>query len=100
MDAFVVKSRPLERGPKGVRAEHIVVHALSNNGYFGWIRLAKHAPSLGARLIATVFDCGIVPSTGGHLTSEAWFHIFSKCECSSRSLNLWAIYRLRSHASC
>jgi hypothetical protein len=58
--------------------ERILVHALSNNGYFAWMRLQKREPSLGRRLAAAVFDCGIVPSAGGHLDPEAWFHIFSK----------------------
>lgn len=62
----------------------LVVHAMSNNGYAHWIKLAQRSPALLERLSGCVFDCGM--ASGGALTAESWYHVLSKTTCGVMAL--------------
>lgn len=56
--------------------DHIFVHAMSNNGYGFWQKLAQRNPGIAAKVRGMIFDCGVV--LGSDLGETEWFHIFSK----------------------
>ena len=54
----------------------VILHSMSNNGYYAYLKLMNSIPTLSDKLIGSIYDCGVV--SGGHLGNEEWFQIFSK----------------------
>ena len=52
--------------------DHVIVHAMSNNGYALWMRLQKADPALAAKVCGCVFDCGIM--LGNSLGESEWYN--------------------------
>ena len=77
----LVRAQLLEAAEALADIDHVYVHAMSNNGYGTWQRIAKATPSLAAKVRGMIFDCGVI--VGGALGDSQWHQTPARFEPST-----------------